>query len=315
MPLIDTHVHLVDPLLPGSKPLPEFFQQGPQAIVKAVMEAYRPGHTLLAMGSLSCSVEDPLGIKTSRIVAQQLAQHDLKVGLIGIIDPRFGGNAGHLERIEQLAAQKAVVAFKGYLGYLHFEPTHVKYEAYLKIAEKHNIPVIFHTGDTYSTKALLKYAHPLMIDELAVKYPTVQFVMAHMGNPWLTDAAAVMFKNANVWADLSAIVSTEQPQDSYRIMEHVKALKMAGTRLDEAIAYTEASDRLLFGTDWPLVNPTNYEQWLGEVMHSMQPDFDKNAERLFNLASLEINKPSASYKGTERREVQRTAWPTRAPGV
>jgi pantetheine-phosphate adenylyltransferase len=31
-------------------------------------------------------------------------------------------------------------------------------------------------------------------------------VLAHVGNPWLTDAAEVVYKNVNVWADLSGLV-------------------------------------------------------------------------------------------------------------
>ncbi len=43
------------------------------------------------------------------------------------------------------------------------------------------------------------------MDEVAVDFPGVRFVLAHFGNPWLIDAAEVLFKNANVWADLSGL--------------------------------------------------------------------------------------------------------------
>ena len=44
------------------------------------------------------------------------------------------------------------------------------------------------------------------MDEVAVDHPTREFVLAHVGNPWLTDAAEVVYKNLNVWADLSGLV-------------------------------------------------------------------------------------------------------------
>ena len=46
------------------------------------------------------------------------------------------------------------------------------------------MPVFFHTGDTYSPEAKLKFAHPLGVDEVAVDHPDVKFVLCHLGNPW-----------------------------------------------------------------------------------------------------------------------------------
>jgi predicted TIM-barrel fold metal-dependent hydrolase len=44
------------------------------------------------------------------------------------------------------------------------------------------------------------------MDEVAVDHGDVRFVLAHLGNPWLIDAAEVIFKNPNVWADLSGLL-------------------------------------------------------------------------------------------------------------
>jgi predicted TIM-barrel fold metal-dependent hydrolase len=47
---------------------------------------------------------------------------------------------------------------------------HKFYEPAYQLAQKYDVPVIFHTGDTYSVKAKLKYADPLTIDEVAVDH-------------------------------------------------------------------------------------------------------------------------------------------------
>jgi predicted TIM-barrel fold metal-dependent hydrolase len=91
-----------------------------------------------------------------------------------------------------------------HLGYLQFGPEHPNYVPYYEIAARYHLPVIVQTGDNWSTKAKVKYAHPLRMDEVAVDHPEVRFVLAHFGNPWLIDAAEVVFKNPNVWADLSS---------------------------------------------------------------------------------------------------------------
>jgi predicted TIM-barrel fold metal-dependent hydrolase len=62
---------------------------------------------------------------------------------------------------------------------------------------------MFHTGvlEAGST-GLLEYSHPLQIDRVATRFRNLTIVMAHMGNPWLIDCAAVLAKNENVYADM-----------------------------------------------------------------------------------------------------------------
>ena len=45
------------------------------------------------------------------------------------------------------------------------------------------------------------------MDEAATKFRDVNFVMCHFGEPYFTDAVAVMEKNANVTADLSGMLA------------------------------------------------------------------------------------------------------------
>ena len=97
---------------------------------------------------------------------------------------------GHLDRVEDILKKEKVKAFKAYLGYLHHGPDSPRYGPYYELAARYKVPFIFHSGDTYSHLAKVKFAHPLLVDEVAVDHPKVQFVIAHVGNPWLTDAAA-----------------------------------------------------------------------------------------------------------------------------
>ena len=61
----------------------------------------------------------------------------------------------------------------------------------------------------------LKYSHPLTLDDAASAFPDVQFVMCHFGNPFLSEAAAVMEKNPNVAADLSGLLDGVTELDGY----------------------------------------------------------------------------------------------------
>ncbi len=108
--------------------------------------------------------------------------------------------------IERDIKSKKYSCIKIYLGYIHAFAYDKVYRPLYSIAEKYNVPVVFHTGDTYSTQGKLKYSDPLTIDEVAVDFPKVKFVIAHLGNPWVQSAAEVVYKNPNVYADASAFL-------------------------------------------------------------------------------------------------------------
>jgi predicted TIM-barrel fold metal-dependent hydrolase len=240
---------------------------------------------VLGMGSLGGSPDDPLGIEgTLRIAA-------LVPGLraVGIADPTRT-SADHFRAVERQIEKRRdrLVALKAYLGYLHFGPEHPNYLLYYDLAARYKLPVIFHTGDTWSTKAKVKYAHPLRVDEVAVDHPEVRFVMAHFGNPWLIDAAEVLFKNDNVWADLSGLFVGDEPAfrqilDATRAPEAAPGLLISD--LKKAIAYTGRPDRFLYGSDWPLAPMASYRRLIEAIIPNEHHEavFFKNAERLFAI--------------------------------
>src|SRR5262249_1368301 len=155
----------------------------------------------LAMGCWNAPSDDPLGVAETLALARSV--HGLLA--IGVADPTRH-DAEQLRRVESVLATKQVRALKAYLGYVHYAPDHAGYRPYYELAERYQLPFVFHTGDTYSPCAKLRYAQPLLVDDVAVDHPKVNFVLAHLGNPWLTDAAEVVYKNVNVWADLSGLV-------------------------------------------------------------------------------------------------------------
>ncbi len=278
--MIDCHIHAVPPNLPGTGPLSPLLRQ-PPAVVAAELrrEMQISGVTsALAMGSWDNPEDDPLGINATVELAKQVP--GLKV--IGVADPTRTEES-HFRKVEELLAAKRVVALKGYLGYLHFEPAHPNYRRYYELAAKYRIPVMFHTGDTYSPRAKLKYAHPLGVDEVAVDHPDCRFLMCHLGNPWMTDAAEVIYKNMNVWADLSGLlVGTEEVFASEEGMEAAAEL---GDAIRRAIRFSERPNRFLYGTDWPLAPMTAYRDF---ILDALLPEwhglvFEENAHVLFRF--------------------------------
>jgi predicted TIM-barrel fold metal-dependent hydrolase len=291
IPAIDTHVHVVPPGLPGLKPMPEDVDKlykGPRSTMAERLQAEmkQAGIKLIfGMGSGDGQSEDPLGI------AGTLALSESVPGLkaVGVADPRCTTPA-HLKAIEaQIERHRdKIVALKAYLGYFHFGPEHPNYRPYYKLAAKHHLPVIVHTGDNWSTKAKVRYAHPLRMDEVAVDHPKVRFVLAHFGNPWLTDAAEVVYKNSNVWADLSGFIAgTAQKFEA--LLEAAKVSNSAPglliSDLKKALEYVEDYTRFLYATDWPLAPMASYRQLIEFLIPKdyHQAVFRTNAEHVFRV--------------------------------
>jgi predicted TIM-barrel fold metal-dependent hydrolase len=68
-----------------------------------------------------------------------------------------------------------------------------------------DIPLWTHTAQLKSIiNATTRYGHPLLVDELAIRYPQLTIVMGHMGVPWMWDAWSVVERNPNVYVDISA---------------------------------------------------------------------------------------------------------------
>ncbi|MEK5523254.1 amidohydrolase [Heyndrickxia sporothermodurans] len=170
-----------------------------------------------------------------------------------------------------------VVGIKIYLGYYPFYAYDEIYHPVYALAEKYDVPVVFHTGDTYSERGLLKYSHPLTLDEVAVRFRKVRFVMAHFGDPWVLTGAEVVYKNSNMFADLSGlIVGTEKELMNYsegRFLDHLR----------HALVYCDHYDRLLFGTDWPLAPIKPYIKFIQQLIpEKYQEDvFYNNAVKVF----------------------------------
>ncbi|MCI8958418.1 MAG: amidohydrolase [Lachnospiraceae bacterium] len=159
---------------------------------------------------------------------------------------------GSLDLLEYHLKQDQCGGIKLYPGYNPVYVTDAVYEPVYELAAAYDKPVAVHMGETAGPSAYLKYAHPLTLDEAAVKHPRVRFVMCHFGNPWLNDGAAVISKNPNVSADLSGLLEGQIDVDAFveEKRGYVEALKTW-------LGYLGYS-RIMFGTDWPLVNLEQY---------------------------------------------------------
>jgi len=170
-----------------------------------------------------------------------------------------------------------VKGLKLYPGYEPFYPNDKRLQVVYELAEEFDVPVMIHTGDTYSPGGKLKYAHPLEVDEVAVDHRKVRFIICHLGNPWLQDCMEVVYKNANVYADFSGLVLGEFTEAFEDYMEE---------QLEDVLLYAGEPDYLLFGTDWPICSMKSYVEFVSQLKLSDEQRTKicyENARRIFKL--------------------------------
>lgn len=183
-----------------------------------------------------------------------------------------------LQALKRLLGRAGTVGIKLYAGYYPLYVHDGVYEAVCRLAAEYGLPLVIHSGITYSERGLLKYSHPLQIDELAVRHPEINIVVCHMGDPWVMDTAVLISKNTNVYADPSGLMVLDAAGIGRRsgnpdVMGHFK----------RALAFQERYDRFLFGTDWPLAPVGAYVGFVGRLIpeECREMVFCSNALRVF----------------------------------
>jgi predicted TIM-barrel fold metal-dependent hydrolase len=142
------------------------------------------------------------------------------------------------------------------------------------MAEKLNVPVVFHAGMSWAPGSKLKYGHPLQFEEIAASFPKLNIVLAHLAWPWVVDAVALALKYPNVHLDTSALYF-DNPVDF---------LRYAMTQQVPLTVFERSLRRqLIFGSDNPRIETkamAKAVRELGLSSEMLEFVFRLNAERL-----------------------------------
>lgn len=258
--ILDCHTHIGFGRLDGR----------PSSLI-ASMETAGIDKSLVFAGKLGdCS--------TNRLL-EEIQPYKGRLYAIGYASPEKGGWSMLATEADTLLASGLIHGLKFYTGYEHFYPDDMAIRPFLELLLKHDRPAIFHSGDTYSgaSRAKLKYAHPLHIDDIAVEMPNLKIVIAHMGYPWVIDAAEVCYKNKNVYVDCSGFV--------YGTFGDTEQAAFSDMWWNDFVRVAGSTDRIMFGTDWPISNQKSYLRAVKETLAGAEKDeiLGNRAARLFGI--------------------------------
>ena len=165
-------------------------------------------------------------------VAAHVQQAPERLVFFASIDPGQPGFEDELERCHRDLHCQGVKLSAIYQG---VHPLDARYRHIYAYCQKHGLPILTHMATTFSSGTPLESARPAHLDQVAIDFPELKLVLAHLGHPWEVETIAVIRRNANVFADLSALY--------YRPWQFYNSMRL--------LVEYHAEHKVLFGSDFP----------------------------------------------------------------
>jgi predicted TIM-barrel fold metal-dependent hydrolase len=120
-----------------------------------------------------------------------------------------------------------------------FHPAHSRALQLYEVAEELGLVIYFHNCPPFSPPAVLDYAQPWLIDEVARMFPKLKIIIGRMGMPYVPQTLCLLGKHDTVFSDISI-----RPEKTWQVYNMVMAAYEAGVM-----------DKLLFGSGFPYAEP------------------------------------------------------------
>jgi uncharacterized protein len=184
-------------------------------------------------------------------VAEYVGRHPEK--LIGFcsVDPQ---DPDAVEQLDHAVQGLKLQGLKMGPIYQNVAPGDSRFRRILRRAEELRIPLLIHQGTTFCANVSLEIANPVQLQPIALEFPRLKIVIAHMGHPWIDEALVLVRKNRNVFADISALYY--RPWQFYNAM--VAAMEYG------------VLDRLLLGSDYPFTTPASTMEALRQMNNMVE---------------------------------------------
>jgi len=165
-------------------------------------------------------------------VAEVVARAPNKLVGFASCDPTQPGYVEDLRKAVEVLGLKGLKMGPIYAG---FDPRDPCCGPVYEYCQDRGLPIIFHTGTTFNREAPLAFGRPWLWDEVAMRYPDLRIVLAHLGHPFAGECIAVIRKHPHVYADIAALY--------YRPWQFYNTMMLAQ---EYGVMH-----KLLFGTDYP----------------------------------------------------------------
>lgn len=251
----------------------KYFRTNRRPTIQESVDYYR--ERKIAMVMFTVDAETQIGRR--RLPNEEIAEAaqnnpDILIAF-GSVDPHKGKMGAR--EVRKLIEEHNVKGFK-------FHPTVQGFYPYDKMAwplyeviNEYKLPAVFHSGHSGIGSGMrcggglkLEYSNPMHLDDVAIAFPDMQIIIAHPSWPWQDEALSVAMHKPNVWIDLSGWSPKYFPA---QLVQYANSL---------------LRDRVLFGSDYPLITP---DRWMSDFKEAgFKPEvmpliLKENAMRLLKL--------------------------------
>jgi hypothetical protein len=200
-----------------------------------------------------CEIERSvlLPIDCQKIHGSKMPSNDEVAGLVKLREKELIGFASvdpdakqaALAEIKRAKEQLGLRGLKLNPSMQEFDPTSPAAIEVYKEAERLGMPLLVHTGLTFSNRFSIQHNQPLVYDDVARKHPKLRICLAHMGWPWVWDAVLVAIRNPNVYLDTAGTY----------VGSPVEHLRQVTSTLSSRVIENVLGERLMFGSDYPRI--------------------------------------------------------------
>jgi len=178
-------------------------------------------------------------------IAEVVAQYpDRFKGIVGLNPSRIVPALEHLEH---------AVRDMGFIG-AHLYPhwfgkppdDRIYYPFYAKCAEL-GVPLQIQVGHS-AQQFLPTVARPILLDQVAIDFPELSIVAIHIGYPWVEEMISVAWKHPNVYIGCDAHAPAYWDPSFVRFIDS-----------------SRGRNKVLFGTDWPVIDFERAVREIGEL--------------------------------------------------
>jgi len=170
-------------------------------------------------------------------LSQYVNKHKEKLVGFAVVEP--SKDKVHVNNLKPLTEKLGLLGTVLYCSACGFHPTHSRAMKFYESAQELGLPVFFHNGiDSQRADAVLEYAQPYLLDEVAREFGALKIIIGNMGMPFVEQTLSMVGKHKNVYADL-----TIKPSNVWQTYNIVVAAHEHGVM-----------DKLLFGSGFPSGN-------------------------------------------------------------
>ncbi len=200
-------------------------------------------------------------------------------GLYGV-DPLMGSLG--VKEMEKAIVDDGFVGVVFYPHWYKMAPNDQRISSIYEKCVELDVPFMTQTCGSFYSYLPAWVNQPILLEDVAMAYPSLKIVMTHGGWPWREEAIMMAMRFPNIFLMPSILYPVSNWVNKW---DEEMAFPSWGDSLIDYVKATEGK-KIIFGTNFPVTDPVQHIIELGKIglnRETKQNYLRKNALKLFNI--------------------------------